>query len=93
MKGSFDASFLLPSVGKPAAESVSHGSRTAKSGSSPDVGGDDLLRIQMDGVSVPYLGSFEGTVPAYIGLDERRPYRVLTLQNPTRVVVDVQTGN
>ncbi len=81
-----------------------------------EVGGDDLLRIQMDGVSVPYngevspaatgifaspqtsavdevlyLGSFEGTVPAYIGLDERRPYRVFTLHNPTRVVVDIQT--
>ena len=35
---------------------------------------------------------FEGEVEWVLGLAERRPYRVLELREPTRLVVDVQAG-
>jgi hypothetical protein len=35
---------------------------------------------------------FEATVTWTIGIDARRPYRVLTLEDPPRLVVDVQSG-
>lgn len=35
---------------------------------------------------------FEAEVEWVLGLAERRPYRVLELQSPTRLVVDVQAG-
>ncbi len=35
-------------------------------------------------------GTFEAVSQYFIGLDKQRPYKVTVLENPTRVVVDVQ---
>lgn len=35
-------------------------------------------------------GTFESVSQYFIGLDKQRPYKVTVLENPTRVVVDVQ---
>lgn len=40
-------------------------------------------------VEVRHVSSFEGTVKWAIGVDARRPFRVDTLSNPPRVVIDV----
>lgn len=37
-------------------------------------------------------GDFEATLDWAIGLDEQRPFRAFTLEDPSRVVVDVMTG-
>ena len=37
-------------------------------------------------------GIFEGQNQAFIGLDHQAPFRVFVLPDPSRVVVDVQTG-
>lgn len=49
--------------------------------SSPDVPGV---------AGVHFAGQFEGTGQAVIGLDSKRPYTVFTLDEPPRLVVDVQ---
>ena len=33
---------------------------------------------------------FEGYSPAFVGVAEQRPFRVFTLQDPLRLVVDVE---
>lgn len=40
--------------------------------------------------SVVNGGSFEGVSQFFIGVDAQKPYKVTVLQNPTRLVVDVQ---
>ncbi|NLI19475.1 MAG: hypothetical protein GX427_11800 [Actinomycetales bacterium] len=35
---------------------------------------------------------FEGHLQAFIGVDDQRPFRVFTLTNPSRLVIDLQTG-
>lgn len=40
---------------------------------------------------VMYGDVFEGTANVYVGLASEQPFRVFLLQNPTRVVIDVQT--
>lgn len=35
---------------------------------------------------------FEGHHDFWIGVDEQRPYRVALLEDPTRVVIDIETG-
>lgn len=35
-------------------------------------------------------GTFEGSTNLVIGMDQKRPYRIFTLQDPLRVVIDVQ---
>lgn len=40
-------------------------------------------------VEVRHVSSFEATVKWAIGLETRRPFRVLTLKSPTRLVIDV----
>lgn len=35
-------------------------------------------------------GVFEATTQYFVGLDEQRPYNLYVLENPTRVVVDIQ---
>lgn len=37
-------------------------------------------------------GVYEGQAQAFIGLDSEQPFRVFRLENPARVVVDVQTS-
>jgi len=39
--------------------------------------------------SVVWAGSFEGVTSLGLGVRARLPFRVFTLTNPTRVVVDV----
>ncbi|GAA4429941.1 hypothetical protein GCM10023169_32770 [Georgenia halophila] len=41
---------------------------------------------------VVVTGVFEGQTQAFIGTDEAAPFRVLTLTDPARLVVDVRTG-
>ncbi|WP_392543457.1 hypothetical protein [Oryzobacter telluris] len=38
-----------------------------------------------------FCGGFEGVGQVFVGLDRERPFRVTTLTNPTRLVVDVST--
>jgi len=38
---------------------------------------------------VRHVSSFESTVKWAIGVDRRRPFRVITLRSPPRVVIDV----
>ncbi len=55
-------------------------------GPNPVVAGDDgeVEEVLLRGV-------FEGYTQAFVGVDdERRPFRVFSLENPTRVVVDVR---
>ena len=40
-------------------------------------------------VEARHISSFEGTVKWAVGVDRRRPFRVVTLADPLRVVVDV----
>lgn len=44
---------------------------------------------------VLYRGVFEGQTQAFVGIDDddREPFRVFTLQDPTRVVVDLRAHN
>lgn len=52
-------------------------------------------RFQPDGSGVVqevmYGDVFEGTANIYVGLSSEQPFRVFLLQNPTRLVIDVQT--
>ncbi|WP_164737388.1 hypothetical protein [Georgenia sp. SYP-B2076] len=50
-------------------------------------GGTDLVK------EVFVSGIFEGQNQAFIGLDAQAPFRVFTLSDPARIVVDVQTGS
>lgn len=52
-----------------------------------DAGQADLVQ------DVYVSGIFEGWSSALIGLDERAPFRVFTLTDPTRLVVDISTEN
>lgn len=38
-----------------------------------------------------FCGGFEGVGQGFVGLDDERPFRVATLTNPTRLVLDVST--
>lgn len=38
------------------------------------------------------IGSFEGVTQIGLGVDERRPFRVTTLSDPPRLVVDISTS-
>ncbi len=49
--------------------------------------------VTLDGTAVQevvYRFVFEGYSTAFVGVDEQRPFRVFTLENPLRLVVDVQ---
>ncbi|WP_454778295.1 AMIN-like domain-containing (lipo)protein [Georgenia muralis] len=47
---------------------------------------------ETDAVEEVYVtGIFEGQNQAFIGLDSERPFRVFTLTDPSRLVVDIQT--
>ncbi|QAY71576.1 AMIN-like domain-containing (lipo)protein [Xylanimonas protaetiae] len=49
--------------------------------------------VDLDGESVEevvYRFVFEGYTTAFVGTDDRTPFRVFTLDNPTRLVVDVE---
>lgn len=37
-------------------------------------------------------GGFEALAQTFVGLDRQRPFRVLVLTNPSRLVIDVRTG-
>jgi hypothetical protein len=50
-----------------------------------DVEGTDVVE------EVYVTGIFEGQNQAFIGLDSERPFRVFTLTEPSRLVVDIQT--
>ncbi|GAA5152124.1 hypothetical protein GCM10023340_31920 [Nocardioides marinquilinus] len=54
--------------------------------------GPRRLRPAGDGnvEEVFFGGTFEGYTQLFAGLDDRTPFRVFTLSNPTRLVVDVQ---
>ncbi|ROS73557.1 hypothetical protein [Cellulomonas sp. PhB143] len=41
---------------------------------------------------VVYGGVFEGRTSAFLGVDEKAPFRVYALEDPARVVVDVRAG-
>lgn len=51
-------------------------------------------RIQTNGTvsieEVRYDHIFEGITKVFVGVDEKRPFRVFALSDPTRVVIDVQ---
>ncbi|UNX53872.1 hypothetical protein MF406_12930 [Georgenia sp. TF02-10] len=51
-----------------------------------DVEDDDIV------AEVHVTGVFEGLNQAFLGLDAQRPFRVFTLTDPARLVVDVQAG-
>lgn len=51
----------------------------------------DPVTVSGDAVQqVVYRFVFEGYTSAFIGVDEQRPFRVFVLQDPLRLVVDVQ---
>lgn len=52
------------------------------------VGGSALTTV----TEVMRASMFEGQVDAFIGTRAQRPYRVLLLENPARLVVDVAHG-
>ena len=53
--------------------------------------GDRIVPADTEAIDeIVYRYWFEGYTTAFIGLDEKRPFRVFLLENPTRVVVDVQ---
>ncbi len=43
------------------------------------------------GIRAIYDSTFEGTTHIAIGMDYQRPYRIYTLADPYRVVIDIQT--
>jgi hypothetical protein len=61
-------------------------------------GGDERARgpVSTPGTSAVtgafYDGTFEGQSLAYVGTQGERPFRVYSLSNPTRVVIEVATG-
>jgi hypothetical protein len=57
-----------------------------------DFTGPTRIETEAGGVikEVFYGGIFEGQAEVYIGLDSDQPFRVFLLENPTRVVIDVQ---
>ncbi|MCL1869644.1 MAG: hypothetical protein FWF90_04415 [Promicromonosporaceae bacterium] len=54
-------------------------------GSPVDVSGGTVQQVV-------YRFVFEGYTTSFVGVDAQRPFRVFMLQNPTRLVVDVQKG-
>lgn len=52
-------------------------------GGTVELGGDSVEEVV-------YRFVFEGYTTAFVGADERHPFRVFTLENPTRLVVDVE---
>lgn len=57
------------------------------SGTNPiDVEDGEIEEVLMRGV-------FEGYTQAFVGVDEQRPFRAFLLEDPARVVVDVQHGD
>ncbi len=69
--------------------------RISGTGIPADTGVDEFsggpLTFDGDGVEqVVYRYTFEGYATAFIGTDDRTPFRVFTLTDPTRVVVDVE---
>ncbi|ACZ31309.1 conserved hypothetical protein [Xylanimonas cellulosilytica DSM 15894] len=69
--------------------------RISGTGMPMDTGVDEFSggTVELDGESVEevvYRFVFEGYSTAFVGTDDRAPFRVFTLENPTRLVVDVQ---
>jgi hypothetical protein len=54
-----------------------------------EYGGDPVTLTAGAVQQVVYRFVFEGYTTAFVGVDEPRPFRVFTLTNPTRLVVDV----
>lgn len=57
-----------------------------------EYGGDPVTLSGGAVQEVVYRFVFEGYTTAFVGVDEQRPFRVFTLTNPTRLVVDVEKG-
>ncbi|BDZ43091.1 hypothetical protein GCM10025865_23900 [Paraoerskovia sediminicola] len=57
-----------------------------------EYGGANPLRVAGTDVvtEVVYSGVFEGVTTAFVGVDDEKPFRVYSLTDPTRVVVDVR---
>lgn len=63
-----------------------------------DAGDDDILVTGLfkndGGIEVAHVsGMFEGQHSVTIGASEDRPYRVFSLVNPARIVIDVESAN
>lgn len=46
--------------------------------------------LDVGGISVAFDGTFEANTHLVIGVDQERPYQIFTLDDPTRVVIDVK---
>ncbi len=60
--------------------------------SCPDDAPASTLKGTVIAAASAFCGGFEGVGQGFVGLDEQRPFRVATLADPTRLVLDIATN-